>query len=184
MKSKPKPWKKLSSRLILDHKRLKVREDRVELPNGKKSTYVHHASARHHSVAIIAVNKDNQVLIQKEYSYPPDKVMWQLPGGSMKPNETPERAAMRELAEESGYSSEQTTTIGSFFVHNRLSNQKQFVVLCEQLFEQKLVHDEDEFIENNWMTVKKLKNMITSDQFDNINLLAALNIWFIKCGAR
>jgi len=171
------PWKTLSSDIILDHARLKVTEDTAELPNGKTKIYVRHAPAESHSVAVIAVNNQGKVLIQKEYSYPPDKVMWQLPGGSMNTGETPVAAALRELAEESGYSAKKAKVIGMFYVHNRLSDQKQFVVLCTDLFEYKLAEDPDEFISTHWMSKSQLINKIRSNEFENINLLAGLNFW-------
>ena len=177
MSKKIVPWKTLSSEVILDHERLRVTEDTAELPNGKTTRYVRHAPAELHSVAAIAVNDDGKVLIQKEYSYPPDKVMWQLPGGSMEAGETPEEAAVRELAEESGYGAGKTRIIGSFYVHNRLSDQRQFVVLCTELFRHKLSEDADEFITTHWMSKTRIIKEIRSNGFDNINLLAGLNFW-------
>jgi ADP-ribose pyrophosphatase len=178
MDKKAKRWRRLSTDVILDHERLKVTEDKVELPDGNQTTYVRHAPTTTHSVAMIAVNKKGDVLIEREYSYPPDKVMWQLPGGGMKPGETPEVAALRELAEEAGYSAKRTELLGYYYVNNRLSDKKQYIVLCTDLFEQKLAQDAEEFIEIYWMPKQRLVAMITGGDFDNINLLAALNIWF------
>lgn len=177
MSKKIVPWKTLSSDVILNHPRLKITEDTAELPNGRTTRYVRHAAAETHSVAAIAVNSDGMVLIQQEYSYPPDKVMWQLPGGSMEPGESPEAAALRELAEESGYSAKKTKVIGSFYVHNRLSDQRQFIVLCTELFEHKLPENADEFISTHWMSRSKVIDKIRNNGFDNINLLAGLNFW-------
>ncbi len=136
-----KKWKILASKVILDHARLAVVEDQILLPDNTVSTYVKHGPAQTHSVAVIAVDEVGKVLIQREYSHPPNKVMWQLPGGSINPKERPKKAALRELAEESGYSTENCLGIGSYYVHNRLS---------------------DKF---------------SNQEFDNINLMAALNIW-------
>ncbi len=178
MTKKAKTWKTLSSKVILNHKQLKITEDLVLLPNGPKTTYIRHAAASTHSVIVVATNVKNQVLVQREYSYPPNKVMWQLPGGSTKEGESIIAAALRELAEESGYSSRKSEILGSFYTHNRLSNKKQYVVACTELFKYKLAEDEDEFIETVWMSKKQLTDKIAKRQFDNINLLAALNIWF------
>ena len=87
MSRHPKPWKKLSSNVLLKNVHLSITEDKVLLPNGSKKTYVRLASGQQKSVIVIAINSDNKVLIQKEYSYPPNKIMWQLPGGSVKRSE-------------------------------------------------------------------------------------------------
>lgn len=96
----------------------------------------------------------------------------------MEPGEEIAQAAVRELAEESGYSAKKTAVLGSFYVHNRLSDKQQYIVLCTDLFKHKLPADPDEFIQTSWMSRKKLKQMIADGLFDNINLLAALNVWF------
>lgn len=184
MSKKIVPWKTLSSDVILNHARLKITEDTAKLPNGKTTRYVRHTPATSHSVAAIAIRDDGKVLIQQEYSYPPDKVMWQLPGGSMEAGETPEAAAVRELAEESGYSAKQTKVIGSFYVHNRLSDQRQFIVLCTELFAYKLPENPDEFITTHWMSKRMIINKIRNNDFDNINLLAGLNFWLNKKGTK
>ncbi len=181
---KAKPWKQLSSKRILNNPLLQVDEDIVELPNGKKSTYVLHAPTSVHSVIMIAVNKDKKILIQQEYSYPPNEIMWQLPGGSMEEGETVTEAALRELAEESGYSAHKTTELGYFYVNNRKSNRKQHIVLCEDLFKHKLQEDSDEFIDSNWLTLDEIHEKIKTGEFVNINLLATLNIWFHALGAQ
>jgi len=178
MKNDPKLWKTVSSKTILDHDRLQVTEDIVLLPTGIESTYVRHAKTLNDSVAIIAINKQDQILLQREYSYPPNKIMWQLPGGAMEAGEEIKTAANRELAEESGYSANHMKVIGSFYIHNRLSDKKQHVVLGSDLTEHALAADHDEFIESHWIDISELKHMIGSGDFDNINLLAGLNLWF------
>ncbi len=172
-----KLWEIISTKVLLDNDKLKVVEDQVKLPNGKITSYVKHAPTKVHAVIAVAVNEKNEILIQREYSHPPQKIMWQLPGGSMQEGETPKDAALRELAEESGYSAHSVTELGSFFVHNRLSNKIQYAFLCTDIFEHKLAEDEDEFIENHWFSKDKVKKMISDGEFDNINLLATLNLW-------
>ncbi len=178
MTKKAKPWKRLASTNLFTHGDLSILEDLVELPNRKKTSYVRQAPTASHSVIMIAINSTGKVLVQQEYSYPPNKVMWQLPGGSMKPHETVEQAAKRELAEESGYGTKAVKVLGSFYTNNRFSNQVQYVVICEDLYPKNLPEDLDEFIDTFWMSRKGLKNMIAQGKFDNINLLAALNLWF------
>jgi len=171
------PWKQVRSKRILSHSQLEVNEDVVRLPNGKENKYVLHAPTKLHSVIIIAINNKKQVLVQKEYSYPPNEIMWQLPGGKIEKGETVEKGALRELAEESGYSAKKTKVIGSFFVHNRLSDRRQYIVVCTQLFKHTLPGDADEFIENHWLTRAALQKMIQSKEIENINMLAAINVW-------
>lgn len=170
-------WKTLSTNVLFDHEGLRIDEDTVELPNNRKSTYVRFAKGQTPSVIIIAIDAANKVLMQKEYSHPPGKVMWQLPGGSMKSGEDIITAARRELAEESGYGAETCVVLGSYYTYNRRSDQKQHVVLCTDLYKDTQAADEDEFIETYWLSKKTVAAMIASNKLENINALAALNIW-------
>lgn len=176
--AKAKPWKRLSSRRLFNHKLIKINEDVVMLPNGKLSRQILEAPSKLGSVIMIVVNEKGKVLVQREYSYPPNTVMWQLPGGRMKKNETIKQAALRELSEETGLSAKKVSILAYYYGNNRRSNRKQHVLLCEELFESNLTADDDEFIEIYWISAHRLHDMVKAGEFNNINLLAALNIWF------
>jgi ADP-ribose pyrophosphatase len=171
-------WKKIESTELLNHPRMHLREDTVELPDGKTTQYLRLAPYKNHAVIIIALNERNELLIQKEYSYPPDVVMWQLPGGSIEDSEDVITAANRELSEESDLVAASSKEIGYFYVNNRRSDEKQYVVLCTELREKIGHRDEEEFIETHWKPISEVRQMIANGQCNNINLLAALNIWF------
>jgi 8-oxo-dGTP pyrophosphatase MutT (NUDIX family) len=176
MRKSTKKWTKLSSRSILKHSKINIFEDQVRLPNGNVESYIRMALMQE-AVIIIAINNKNQLLVQREYSYPPDTYMWQLPGGKIRRKETVIEAANRELAEESAFSAKKSEVIGYFYVQNRLTDQKQYVVICKDLYSNKLPPDSDEFIENFWLSSKKVGRMISDGEVVNINMLAALNLW-------
>ena len=87
-----KPWKFIARKHVFQHPRLQLAEDTVALPNGKEISYLREAPAKTHSVAIIAINADGHILLQKEYSYPPNTVLWQLPGGAIESGESISKA--------------------------------------------------------------------------------------------
>ncbi len=172
-----KKWKKLRRNVVFSHKRLVLVDDEVLLPTGKKIHYLLEAPADTHSVAVIAVNSDEKVLLQREYRYPTDEIIWQLPGGSIEADESVEEAAKRELSEESGLSAESCVVIGWYYLNNGFSNQKQYVVESRCLFDRSLPADNAEFIENHWLTVAELNLLITEAKLRNASSLAALSIW-------
>jgi ADP-ribose pyrophosphatase len=170
-------WKFINRKLLLDHPRMRIIEDDVELPNGQRVSYIRHAPDNQYSVAVIAVNKKDEILLQKEYSYPPNEVMYQLPGGHANNNEDILNAANRELSEESGYAASDCKIIGSFYTDNRRSDRKQYVVVCKNLKKHKLKHDDEEFIENYWMSYDAVKKLIANGEITNVNLLAAMQLF-------
>lgn len=170
-------WKVISTKILFENSDIKVVSDKVLLPDGKITHYTYTPSTND-SVIMLVLDTKNNILLQQEYSHPPREIMWQLPGGSMKDNETVIEAAHRELAEESGYGAQSYEKIGQFYTNNRNSNRIQYVVLCSDIYPRSLRPDYDEFIKSTWVSLSKVKKMIKSGDFVNINLLASLNILF------
>lgn len=152
-------------------------EDSVELPTGKITTYIREAPLSHNSVTTIVINDKDEILIQREYSYPSNEIMYQLPGGKIELGEDIIAAANRELSEESGYITTDCTILGSFYVNNRRSNAKQYVVLCKDIEIKNLQEDDEEFIESQWVTYTTIKDLVKDGKIVNMNMLAALQLF-------
>ncbi|HET6747173.1 MAG TPA: NUDIX hydrolase [Candidatus Saccharimonadales bacterium] len=63
---------------------------------------------------IIALTKNNEVIIARQFRPGPEKIMDELPGGFVDAGETPEEAARRELTEETGYKAGHVQYLGTF----------------------------------------------------------------------
>lgn len=172
-----KKWKTLASKPVFNRPRWELTEDTVELPNGKHITYIRERAGATHSVAVIAIDDKNRMLLQREYSYPPNAVLWQLPGGGMNPGEEVTETGLRELSEESGLTAKKCTLLGSFYTSNRRSDQLQYVVVCSDLISRTLPADPEEFIESVWMEQSAVTELVKSGAIQNINLLAALQLF-------
>ena len=166
-------WRKISSRHILDHPRMQLVEDEVELPSGKKIQYLRQEYSGRGGVIVIC-RKGDKILVQREYSYPVDEILWQFPGGKIETDETPEQAATRELAEESGIKAENAKCIGWFYPDNRRTNARLFVVECDYVTDdEKARPDDTEFIESEWIENGQISQMIRRGEVRNYAMLAA-----------
>ena len=166
-------WRKISSRYILDHPRMQLVEDEVELPSGKKIQYLRQEYSGRGGVIVIC-RKGDKILVQREYSYPVDEILWQFPGGKIEADETPEQAATRELAEESGIKAENAKCIGWFYPDNRRTNARLFVVECDYVTDdEKARPDDTEFIESEWIENGQISQMIRRGEVRNYAMLAA-----------
>lgn len=159
------------------HPRMNIVEDDVELPDGKVIKYIREAPVNLDSVTTIAINDKGEILIQREYSYPPDEVMYQLPGGKIEPGEDVVVAANRELSEESGFAATDCTVLGWYYVNNRRSNAKQYVVICKKIETKNTQKDAEEFIESQWLAYPAVKQLIHDGKVINMNMLAALQLF-------
>jgi ADP-ribose pyrophosphatase len=67
------------------------------------------------AVSIIALTKEQQVILVQQYRPAVDCATLELPGGHIKNGETPEEAAKRELLEETGYAADTLALLGVLF---------------------------------------------------------------------
>jgi 8-oxo-dGTP pyrophosphatase MutT (NUDIX family) len=164
-------WKRVTSKIILDHPRIKVWEDEVELPNGKVTDYVRFGSG-FRGAAVICRNDNGQILLQKEYSYPPDEFLFQFPGGAVFEGEDPIMAANRELMEEAKLRANKLELLGTYLPNCRRSDSLAYVYLGTDLVEESRQEDEEEVIESYWFSEVEIEEMIRKGEITNITVLA------------
>ena len=167
-----KKWVKLSRKTLLKHPRITIVEDEVRLPNGHVTHYLHFENADNAS-QVIVVNHDGKILVQSEYSYPPNEWLYQFPGGKIDAGESPLEAAKRELAEESKISAE-LEPIGWFYPDNRRKDAK-FHVFIGRNDTEITTHnpDDEEAFEHFWFTEQQVEQMIQDGKIVNYSFLAA-----------
>lgn len=176
-----KHWKKHGQRVLLEHPRLRVYEDDIELPDGTSSTYIHFGSERKiGSVCLIAIRDDGKILLQKELSYPTGEFLWQWPGGATNPNEDVKIAANRELMEEAGFRAQSLEIIGKFYTDNRRSANQQYIAVARDLVEESLPGDREEAFEYKWLTPDEIDAMIRNGEITNSHCLSGWMIYKLQ----
>ncbi|WP_181273447.1 NUDIX hydrolase [Brevibacterium oceani] len=76
-------------------------EHEVELPSGESIIHEVDESIPC-GVAVLGITESGQMRIAREYRYPLDRSIFELPGGGVEPGEAPAEAACREYEEELG----------------------------------------------------------------------------------
>lgn len=165
-------WKILGSKTIYENKFLKLREDDVVLPSGKKSKY--YVLERGDFALTIARNKDKFFLVN-QYRHP--KKAWSLEfvEGHIEEGETPRDAAQRELAEESGLKSNELREIGYHWLANGYSAQGYHIFVaenCEARGTTKL-DEHEEGMEKIELTEKQINEKIKNGEIKDAPTIAA-----------
>ena len=97
-----KKWTTLESRYIIQRPWLTARVDKVQLPDGRINPE-HSVLEYPEWVNIIAITREGQFVMVRQYRHAMDIVLDELCAGVMEQGETPLQAAQRELLEETGY---------------------------------------------------------------------------------
>lgn len=106
-------WNRIDSESLLDTDWVKVRRDFVKLPNGENIEDFYAITIKD-AAAVVAIDKENNIILKREYRYCYDTTLIEIPAGTFEKNETDGLAvAKRELLEETGYASHEWEYFGS-----------------------------------------------------------------------
>lgn len=130
----------------------------VELPDGKpgKREVIRHPGA----VAVVALDADQQVLLVRQYRIAAERIMLEIPAGTLKPDEQPELCADRELQEETGYRADSLEKIGGIYAAPGYTTEFIHLFLATDLRDSRLAMDADEFIEVERVPLTQALKMI------------------------
>lgn len=138
------------SQEIYKGKILNLFKDTVELPNGHFSTRetIRHVGA----VAIVPLTEDGKVIVERQFRYPLDQVITEIPAGKLdSKSEDRLEAAKRELKEETGLTADRWTELGEYVPAAAYCDEVIMMYLAQDLHMGERNLDEDEFL--NVMTV-------------------------------
>ena len=164
--------KTIASKTIYDGKILSLKVDTVLLPNGKETTreVVVHPGA----VTIAAVTDNQEVIMIKQFRYPAGKILWELPAGKIDAGEDPKDCALRELAEETGFGARETKHISTFYTTPGFSDEIMHVFWAGNLYPDKKIPDDDEFIDIHKIPLKKAVEMVVSGEITDGKSIAGI----------
>src|SRR5438132_13077993 len=123
------PWKTMSTRPIYQNRWLSLREDLVELPNGR--TTIYGVVSCGECVGVLPFLDPDTVLLIRQYRYVAGRTTWEMPTGGVHAGEPVEEAAQRELAEEIGYRAGRVTHVGTYHMSKDVIDRTAHVCLDE-----------------------------------------------------
>lgn len=134
--------------------------EEVVLPNGKTSTreIIKHPGA----VAVIAITKENKIVMVQQYRKAMERVLVEIPAGKLEKGELPEVTAKRELEEETGYTTDSLQHLISFYTSPGFADELVHLYFTEELeiLTEKAELDEDEFVDVLEVTLEGAQQMI------------------------
>ncbi len=136
---------KVDSKIIFKGKILGLYFDKVRLPNGNMASRekVTHPGA----VGIVPINQDREVYLVRQYRYPPDKTLIEIPAGKLDINEDPLDCAQRELKEEIGAEEANLVNLANFYTTPGFCDELLRMYLATDFKVRSNNPDDDEFLQ-------------------------------------
>jgi len=135
----------LETALVYQGSFMQVHKDRVRLPDGAESSreYITHPGA----VAVLALLGNGNLLLERQYRYPPQREFIELPAGKIDHGEDTLLTAQRELLEETGYVASEWQHLTTAWPCIGYANERMEYYVARGLTHQGRNLDDGEFLE-------------------------------------
>ena len=142
---------------------INLRTDTVRLPNGAEAgrEVVEHPGG----VCVAPLTKDGELLFVRQYRYPYEEVVLELPAGKRdRGGEDPLECGKRELMEETGATAKHYTSLGKLYPTPGFCNEVIYLFLAQELDFGDANPDEDEFVEVERIPIDKAVAMVMNNE--------------------
>jgi len=166
----------ISHETVFDGKVFDIHRDRVRMPKGREVTV---DVVRHpRSVVLLPVPEPGHIILIRQYRYPVNRWLWELPAGSVDEGEEPDAAARRECHEEIGLVPDTILRLGSFFPTPGYSDEEMVFFRLSGLSvpSEPADPDEDEDIEPKVFTIAEAREMARRGEITDMKTVAGLTM--------
>lgn len=128
------------------------------------------------SVSILPVDGD-KVYLLKQYRYPLDDWIWEIPAGTLEEGESPEECALRELEEETGFRAGRLEEMFEAYLVPGYGTERMAFFLATELERGEMHPEPSEKIEVHEMTLEDALTMVKNNEIVDVKTIAAL-LWY------
>lgn len=164
---------KVNSKTTLYEGRIfKLLRENVTLNNGVTVDLdvIHHPGAS----AMVPLSGNDKVILIKQYRHALRDFIWEIPAGTLEPNETPIACAKRELIEEIGFSANTWQKLGEITPVPGYSNERIHMFLASDLVPARQDLDKDEVLDVHEVPLGKAIEMIYEGAIQDSKTISGL----------
>lgn len=179
------PWSVTEEGTLLETRVFAVRQRRCTSPTNPEKTGLFYYLDGGDWVNVVAVTEDEQVVCIEQFRHGRKEITLEIPGGMVDPGETPLQAGVRELAEETGFTSEQPAQIIGVVSPNPAiqSNLCHTVLVRGVARTRELDLDAGEEIETRLVPVGEVFDLIRAGTIHHALVVAALHHYALLASA-
>ena len=163
---------KITSENLLTAKIINVRRDKVLSPKGEcYREVVEHSGG----VAIVAFMNDTDIILIRQWRYPINQEILELPAGKLEKEENPLDCAKRELVEETGYQADSWTSLGYIHTTPGFCDEKLYLYKATNLKFVGTNFDEFELVENYITSLENVLKMIKQGTINDAKTICGIS---------
>jgi ADP-ribose pyrophosphatase len=131
---------------------------------------IHH----HGGAAVVALTDKLEVVLVKQYRHPVGEYLLELPAGKLEAGDSPDKAALRELEEEAGFTTEQMQLLTTSYPAPGYCGEKLYIYLARNLQIVERRPDFDEELEVVYLPFKEACEMIYGGEIRDAKTIIGL----------
>jgi ADP-ribose pyrophosphatase len=161
--------------VLLETRRFRVVRRSHRLPDGRVASreVIEHPGA----VAIIPLVDDDHVCLIRNYRLAVQKWLLEIPAGTLEPGEPPAVTAMRELAEETGYTAQSLTPLCQMVFSPGILHERMHIFVATGLTPGETRLEFGEQIDKEIMPLNEALAMIECGEVEDAKTVAALLLY-------
>jgi 8-oxo-dGTP pyrophosphatase MutT (NUDIX family) len=176
------PWIRHSRRTVYENPWITVVEDEVTRPDGAPGIYgVVRFPGR--AIGVVAIDAADRVVLIGQYRYTLDRYSWEIPEGAAAPDEEPLVAAVRELAEETGFRARDWEEIARAHTSNSVTDEEAVLFLATGLEDGQAAPEGTELLQVRLVPFDEAIGLVVSGEItDAMSVLALQRIALRRAG--
>jgi ADP-ribose pyrophosphatase len=165
----------MAREIVFRSRRFQVARDATPLPDGRtvpRDVVVHPGA-----VAIVPLPDAEHVCLLRNFRPAVGEELWEIPAGTLDPGESPELAAPRELAEETGYHAGRWRKLREFYPSPGILSETMHLYLAEDLTPGPQRLEAGEYIEPRVVAWRDALGWALDGTIRDAKTLVALLLW-------
>jgi ADP-ribose pyrophosphatase len=165
----------MSREIVHRGRKVQVVLDTTVLPDGTtvRRDMILHPGA----VVILPLVDAGHVCLLRNHRFIVDETLWELPAGTLEPGEPPDRAAVRELAEETGYTAGRWQKLAECYASPGCLSELMHIYVAQDLTPGTARPEKDETLEPRVVPWDQALTWATDGTIRDAKTIAGLLLW-------
>ncbi|NOX66693.1 MAG: NUDIX hydrolase [Chlorobi bacterium] len=167
------------SKIVFKGRVFDLQVDEIEYNSGNKG--IREVAVHNGGAVVVPVKNNGKIIMVKQFRYPFQDFLLELPAGKLEKDEDPKLCATRELTEETGYRSKQVTKLGKIYTTPGFCTEVLHIYLAEKLLPGNSNREEGEYgMEVFEFSLEELDEKIKSGEIVDSKTISGLHMYKLR----